>query len=60
MSTSSSSAAHKKLDHVIAVAEGLKRQVGELQALREKVERTERSRDENGGAKEPNSHLKIR
>lgn len=61
MSISSSPAAHKKLYHVIAVAEGLKRQMSELQALREKVERTERSvsaPDENG-AEEPSRHPEI-
>jgi len=63
MSTSSSSAAHKKLGYVLAVAKGLKRQMSELQALREEVERTERSvsaRDANGAPKEPSRHPDIR
>jgi hypothetical protein len=62
MSTSSSSAAHKKLYYVMAVAKGLKRQMSELQALREKVERTERSvsaRDANGAPKEQSRHPEI-
>ena len=63
MSTSSSSAAHKKLGYVLAVAKGLKRQMSELQALREKVERTERSAsacDANGAPKELSRHPDIR
>jgi len=62
MSTSSSSAAHKKLSYVVAVAKGLKRQMSELQALREKVERIERSvssRDANGAPKVLSRHSDI-
>lgn len=62
MSTSSSSAAHKKLYHVIAVAKGLKRQKRELQVLRERVEIAERAvsaRDDNGAPKELSRYPEI-
>jgi hypothetical protein len=55
MSTSSSSAVNKTLYDPIAVAEDLKRQMSELQVLREKVEGAERfafARDKNRGSEE--------
>ena len=43
MSTPSSSASHKKLQDVVAAADRLKRQMSELQALREEVAKAVRS-----------------
>jgi hypothetical protein len=43
MSTPSSSASHKKLQDVVAAADSLMRQLSELQALREEVDRVERT-----------------
>jgi len=41
MSKPSSSVSHKKLQDVIAAADAMKRQMSELQALREEVDRAE-------------------
>ena len=41
MSKPSSSVSHKKLQDVVTAADGMKRQMNELQALREEVDRAE-------------------
>lgn len=59
MSTSSSSAVRKTLHDVMAAAKDLKRQLSELQVLREKVERAERfasARDKNRASEELGRH----
>jgi prefoldin subunit 5 len=43
MSTPSSSASHQKLQDLVAAADSLKRQMSEIQALREEVAKAERT-----------------